>query len=388
MKYIPEYLHYIFVLTTIMMVYILSPVGNMQLVTFILMGVGALLSFVYRSIFFSGHYMRIFKVVYGILFLNIFYQMSLGLFFIKTDDWLYLFAKYGTTAMLVISIVKNPQFYFHNAYKWLGYLLVILFVIGGLFTTADLTGRLTFGLINPNVTGTLASFTFGVFLLKTDIKKSVRWTGMLIVLFVCLACGSRTGLVMLLMSFIFRYKLSNKLVIGYGIGLCIMLWMVPYNNIENAFARFWKTVEEGNALSMGREDVRQMAIDMIKAKFWTGWGLSGTSIVDASVISVELQENALLGAHNGYLSATKMYGIFGALLFWGIILFRIIYLFKNYFRSNDPNVSLHLFVISSVLVAAFVEDYLVGINAIMTILFFTSVSILEYFLYYETSKTV
>lgn len=390
MRFIAKYGHFCFMLVAILMVYIYSPIkGYESSINITLMGVGVILSLVYVKIFFSIKYVQIFKVVYGILLLNVIYQLTLGWLSIKTEDWLYLLAKYGTSAILIISIVKEPKFYIHDAYKLLGYILAILLLIGGLSAEEDqLTRRYSFGFGNANWAGAIGAFTFAVFLIKTDIKQIFRWGGILISLVAVMVCGSRAGLVLIVMALIFKYKINFQLIGGGILFLILILWGVPKLGFEiHTIDRIAETIDpETGELKTNREREHEAGLLMFYNKFWTGYGLSAYKIIDESVLPDDLQGEEVLGTHNGYICAAKTYGIFGWLIFIGIIFFRSFYLFRKFFKSKDPDICLHLFVVCSVLVVTMGEDFLIGINAIITILFLTSVSVLEYIDLFSKTK--
>lgn len=364
------------------MVYVYSPIkGHQENISIVLMGIGVALSLVFYKIFFSPKYFHIFKVVYGILLLNIIYQSTLGLLSIKTEDWLYLLAKYGTSAILIISLTQKPKFYIHDAYKILGYILAILLLIGGLSAEEDqLTGRYSFGFGNANWAGAIGAFTFAVFLIKTDIKQIFRWGGILISLVAVMVCGSRTGFVLIVIALIFKYKINYQLI-GRGIlFLFLILWGLPKLGFEiHSFDRIAETIDpETGEFKTNRKLEHETGLLMFYNKVWTGYGLSAYKIIDESVLPEHLQGEDVLGTHNGYICAAKTYGVIGWLFFMGIIFPRSFYLLWKYFKSKNPDICLHLFVVCSVLIVTMGEDFLIGINAIITILFFTSVSVLEY----------
>ncbi|MDR1544248.1 MAG: O-antigen ligase family protein [Prevotellaceae bacterium] len=349
------------------------------------MGIGVLLSVIYPKIFFSYHYAKIFKVVYGILLLNFFYQFTFGWLSVRLDDWMYLLAKFSTSVILIFAIIKKTEFYISKAYIWLACLLTGLFLNGWIFATVDpLTGRYTFGFGNANWTGYLGSFAFAVFLIKTDINKYIRYVGLCIALIVVVVSGSRMSLFILCFSFLFKYKISFKLILGYIAILFVLLYLPTKLGIEaRAVERF--ADNSINSFFEGRKDVQRAGFKMFLDKFVEGYGLSGYKFVDIRYFSVDDNEIAL-GTHNGYLAAAKMYGIFGVLFFVGLIFSRTFLFLKKYFKSSNPDIKLHLFVVCAVLVNAMTEDYLVGVNAIGTVLFFTSISSLEYIYYQEKLK--
>ena len=219
---------------TILMIYALSPIKEAESGVFIgIMICGVIMSLSFSKIFFSSHYAGIFKVVYGIFLLNIFYQFTLGWFSIKGDDWLYLLAKYGTSSVVVISIIKAPDFYIKHAYKWLACLITLMLLIGRFTSETDeITGRFTFGFGNSNAAGSVAAFAFAIFFIKNDIWKSVRIMGIFICLVAVMICGSRTGVALLLMSFFFKYKFNYKLILGGLAFLVIIAWILPRFGIE------------------------------------------------------------------------------------------------------------------------------------------------------------
>ena len=385
MQLIPKYIHFIYTVITLLMIYILSPIKEYESGVFVgVMICGVAMSLMFPKTFFSAHNARIFKVVYGILLLNVCYQFILGWLSIKPHDWLYLLAKYGTSSVVVVAIVKNPDFYIKSAYKYLACLIALMLLFGWASAETDeITGRFTFGFGNSNATGSVAAFAFAVFLIKPDIWKGVRLSGLFISLAAVMICGSRTGIVLLLMSFFFKYKLNYKLIFGGLAFLVVIVWVLPKFGVElTAIDRIVDTYDPETETFITNRDTEQDAgLLMFYNKFWTGYGLSAYRIVDFDLLPYYVEY--LAGTHNGYLCAAKTYGIIGLLLFIGINFFRAFYLLKHYFKSENPDICLHLFVTCGVLVAAVAEDYLMGINSIITILFFTSISCLEYMDYFH-----
>ena len=205
MNFFSKYGLFVFMIIIIAFANALFPIqGIAQVINVGIMVLGLIFSFVYWNIFYNPRSYKIFTVVYGVLLVTCLYQFSFGFLYNRLEDWLYLAAKFGISVIIVISILKAPKFYIYDAYKWLAYVLLVLYVLGYMSKETDaLTHRFTFGFGNANTAGDLAAIMFSIFLYKEkDFSKVVRWFGIFFALVVIMVAGSRSSMLLLFLSFI------------------------------------------------------------------------------------------------------------------------------------------------------------------------------------------
>lgn len=261
-------------------------------------------------------------------------------------------------------------------------------VFGGIFGENDLSGRMSFGFSNSNEAGALAALAFGVFLLHPEIKKPIKLIGMIILIFVIFLTGSRSAFIIFLLSNIFKFSFKLKYLISLAFGVIFIFLLIPKFGIELvALDRFFEAAESDDGVFLSnRKNEFEIGFLMFKNKFWEGYGLTGYKIIDPSVVPFYIDK--ALGTHNGYIAAAKMYGVLFLFLFFISIVIRPIILVFSNFKLKNNYIKIHLFIITAVLVAAFAEDYIVGINSLPTFLFFFSVASTEFYLKFLSKKAV
>lgn len=390
MEWLKKYLLVLYVLITLLLIYTRSPLlGRETMVNIALLGLGMLFSFLFAATFYSSRMVRVFPILIGMLMLNIFYQLLVGWRFENRYDWLYMFAKWGVTAIIALSILSAPKFYFSKFYFYLCSLLAGMFLLGTFFNDVDkAVGRLAFGFGNVNAVGPLAAITFCYFLMNKEVVKWLRWGSMLISFVVIMAAGSRLGMILFILSFLFAYKISFRLIFAGVVSLLVVQYILPelgYN--ATGLDRLMNTYDtETKTINTARDANFELGWRMFINKFWTGYGLSAYRIIDDNMRTVDMLDATIHGTHNGYICAAKTYGVVFWIGFLSIIVGGVLYLFKSLFKVKNTEVQFHLYVSVSVLIAAMGEDYLIGVNSILTTLFFISSSLLGYLLYFNKNK--
>lgn len=360
------------------MSYTLSPINSYETtLNYILIGIGLLFGFIYRTIIFSDKSLYVFKIIWIYLFINLFYQLTFGWTNFKFDDVFYLLSKTAFVFILCLSILINTNHYFNKFYFYLGIFITVLFVFGYLFDNQILRDRSFLGFGNPNTAGALAAIGFGIVLLYPKINRTVKLLCLFILLSAVLLTGSRSAIIITILSIIFYLRLNVKtLFLGFLFLFFTFVFFQQFElnipGINRLVASF--NVDEGYIVT-NREGEFELGVRMFQNKFWTGYGLTGYKIVDRSLGPYYLDD--VLGTHNGYLAAAKMYGAIFLTLFIFTILIRPLLLIKKLIKVNNSYLKIHLFVVLSVLIGANAEDYIVGVNSFVTVLFFISLAIIE-----------
>jgi hypothetical protein len=112
-----------------------------------------------------------------------------------------------------------------------------------------------------------------------------------------------------------------------------------------------------------------------------GHGLARYGWTDPRLSSGNIKSNP----HNGYLGLGIMMGAVFAGIFV-LILFRncMVYMI-DFFKNKKEGLRSYLFIVISILITAFVESYLIGINELMTSLFWCCIANIQ-FDYYIKSR--
>lgn len=313
-------------------------------------------------------------ILIGILVL---YQL-LFIFNLSNDSLLYFAGKLSTLGIMMICIKHNFEFYLKKFILPFSYIILLLIIVG-YFLNQSIAGHMTFGFMNRNAACALASIGFAGFLFVKDSYKAIDYICMSILFITILIGGSRNSLVMCLIFIVLRYGLSVRLTIIMLCLIAIIIFILPQMGIEvEAFDRLVNTVT--GDLATDRENQRRGALMMIQEKPWTGWGLA--SQIQGKALSI-----SHYGAHNGYLTLLMYMGYPLGIVFISIIIGGVIKRFF-YYRIKDRILNYHLAVLISVLFAANQEDFLVGVNQIITNLFFVSFVITGMYIYYYKNNYI
>lgn len=302
-------------------------------------------------------------VLAGILIL---YQLLFGMESFSYDSATYFAGKLATFGIMMLCISNNFEFYLKKSILPFSYIILALIVLGWFFhrVSSLSSSYLVFGFANRNAACAVSAIGFAGFLFAKDHHKKSDYLCMAILFLTILIGGSRNSLAMCILFIIIRYGLSMRLVAVMAISAIIIIFVLPEMGIEiNAFDRLVDTVT-GN-LATDREAQRQGAMMMIQDKPVTGWGL-------ASQIQGKALEISHYGAHNGYLTLIMYMGLPLGIAFIGTIALGVLKRFFKLYKLHNNILNYHLAVMVSILFAANQEDYLVGVNQIVTNLFFVS----------------
>lgn len=303
------------------------------------------------------------------------YQFTLGVNYINDESLNYLLAKNAVLLIIYWGITTNYEFYYRKMIPLFIYIIPVLIIYGYIFHNEVFAGRSTCGFGNPNSTSAISSIGFAGFLL---LNYKPRWLSSIcaaVCLFGVLAGGSRTVTMICVIAIFLKYKFSFKTVTLLLICLTVALVVFPYLGFElNGIDRVINAFTTHDLVG-SRGDVRKATMMMINESPWVGWGFK-------SGIQGEAAKITTLGSHNGYLDIIKAIGYpFAIIIFVGAV--HVFWKMRDVLMSKNRFVRFHLFVVCSILLSAFYESYIIGVNQIMTNLLFVSITVLQYYSYYK-----
>ena len=287
------------------------------------------------------------------------------------DSLEYLMARFMSFSLISLSIYYNFSF-FKNRFTSMIVKIISLVVFLSLIIDPNLLNGRYHGIIwNPNMLASLTVLAFSCILLKTKEKSPFEKLLLILLLIVSLSTGSRSAIIAIGLSFIFKYGFSLRNVL-YSLTGVMLIFMISNTNLETSLNRI-----TSQGIMKGRVEQFNFAIYNIKEKIFTGHGLSEYSGLPSDIDIPKRLEGIFIAAHNGYLSILIQYGIiFGGLVIL-IIFTKSFELFSFYIRRNDENL-VYVFFIVYTLFAANFESLITGINEFHTILFWFSISYLSY----------
>lgn len=304
--------------------------------------------------------------IYALAGILIIYQLLFGMESFSYDSATYFVGKLATFGIMMLCISDNFEFYLKKSILPFSYIILALIVLGWFYhrTSSISSSYFIFGFANRNAACAVSAIGFAGFLFAKDHHKKFDYLCMAILLFTILVGGSRNSLAMCILFVIIKYGLSMRMVAVMSLSAILIIFVLPEMGIEiSAFDRLIDTVT-GN-LASDREAQRQGVMMMIHDKPVTGWGL-------ASQIQGKALEISHYGAHNGYLTLIMYMGLPLGIAFIGTIAWGVLKRFFKLYKLHNNVLNYHLAVMISILFAANQEDYLVGVNQIVTNLFFVS----------------
>ena len=306
------------------------------------------------------------------------YQFTFGLINETERSWSYFISKSVVCLSLGVSIPSNLSFYKEKFLDYTSVLAAVFIFLGVLFFRVDFAGRYALGFGNPNGLGAVAAIACGSLIIFSNLPKNLR----LICIIMCsvgvLMSGSRSAIGILVMSLLIKYGLKPRLLLTATFLLIAVLLISQILNVQSVgIERFYQTVSTMD-LSSNRAEEREATMLMIQSSPLTGNGLYAQQSEAAKVISE-------LGSHCGYLDILKMMGIpfGGGLIIY--ILFQTLTLFLHFVKSPYLYEKAHLFIIVSIIFAAFFEAYIWGVFQVTTTMLFISFSTLQS-IYYNHDK--
>lgn len=332
------------------------------------LGVGLLLLF--NDKFLSHESIMKNKWIYFLIIIYTFYEFIIGSEYLGADTLQYYIARLVTFAIVSVGVSQNYSFYLSKCPRILSFTIMSIMLIGlfGGFSINE--ERLSAGYSNANsAAGIVAIFlAFTLYdrkLGKWDTKKILF---VVFGLYILMFCGSRAGLLTVLIISLIRYKAKIGFVLFVVCALLVSEYVLPNYGIHlTAIERSIGTLQ--GEVNIDREMPRAATIMMIKEKPLTGWGLDSDIQGQALIVSE-------LGSHNGYLDTARFIGIPLAILYFVNIFSVIVRHYRILRKHNeDPDV---FFAISVAFIAlAMYEGLFTGVHEVETNVLFFSLAMIS-----------
>jgi hypothetical protein len=307
---------------------------------------------------------------------------------LKGESIVYLVTKTLLFIMFALFMALNTDEYKQKCLKGFAILILLGLIYGSFSQTVDSeTLRLGFGFMNANSAGTLAAIAFGIILQNKFFRKIIAIPAMIYLTYVVLLTGSRAALVVYVIAWFFS-DLRKVPVYKYLLVAIPLLLLLPYfmsylGNMDsnNAVTRLMASITGKENMFRNREHAFGWGLKTFLDELMRGHGLARYGWTDPKFSGDNITSNP----HNGYLGLGIMMGVvFAAIfiitLFWNCMLYVI-----DFFKHKKEELRTYLFIVISILIAAFVESYLIGINELMTSLFWCCLANIQ-FDYYIKSR--
>ena len=280
-------------------------------------------------------------------------------------------ARFVQFSIISLSVYHNYDYYKTKFPNFIVKIIAFVIIIG-LVVDPDLFSDRYHGIIwNPNMLASLSVISFSFLLLKAETKTNVDIFLLILFFIVSIATGSRLALLIMTISFVYKFGLSIRNVFYAIIGFSF-LFFVSTTNLDTSFNRF-----SSQDVFNDRTEQFNFALENLNNEFWFGYGLSEYSGLPEDIDVPEEYKGLLMASHNGYLSIFLQYGIiFGSFIILIIMRKSLILLF--YFIRKKQENSIFIFVVIITLIASMFETLLTGINEFHTTLFWFSLSYLSY----------
>ena len=342
---------------------------------YFLMGTGLILLIINPSQIKDVIFHRSFLFLLLISLVNLVYFLFFESEF-NQDSLEFLMARFVQFSLISLSIYHNYDYY-KKKFSSLIIKIISIIVVLGLFVDPDLLSGRYYGIIwNPNMLASLSVLAFSFVLMKNEKRTNLDVLLLILFFIVSIATGSRLALLIITVSFIYKFGLSIRNVFYAIIGF-ILLFLISSIDLNTSFNRF-----SSQDILNDRTDQFNFAINNLEKEFWFGYGLSEYSGLPSNVDVPEEYQGLLIASHNGYLSIFLQYGIiFGFFII--LIIMRKSLMLSSYFIRKEQKDNIFLFIVILTLIASMFETLLTGINEFHTILFWFSLSYLSYSKYLQ-----
>ena len=342
---------------------------------YFLMGTGLILLIINPSQIKDVIFHRSFLFLLLVSLVNLVYFLFFESEF-NQDSLEFLMARFVQFSLISLSIYHNYDYY-KKKFSSLIIKVISIIVVLGLFVDPDLLSGRYYGIIwNPNMLASLSVLAFSFVLMKNEKKTNLDVLLLILFFIVSIATGSRLALLIITVSFIYKFGLSIRNVFYAIIGF-ILLFLISSIDLNTSFNRF-----SSQDILNDRTDQFNFAVNNLEKEFWFGYGLSEYSGLPSNVDVPEEYQGLLIASHNGYLSIFLQYGIiFGFFII--LIIMRKSLMLSSYFIRKEQKDNIFLFIVILTLIASMFETLLTGINEFHTILFWFSLSYLSYSKYLQ-----
>jgi hypothetical protein len=342
---------------------------------YFLMGTGLILLIINPSQIKDVIFHRSFLFLLLISLVNLVYFLFFESEF-NQDSLEFLMARFVQFSLISLSIYHNYDYY-KKKFSSLIIKVISIIVVLGLFVDPDLLSGRYYGIIwNPNMLASLSVLAFSFVLMKNEKRTNLDVLLLILFFIVSIATGSRLALLIITVSFIYKFGLSIRNVFYAIIGF-VLLFLISSIDLNTSFNRF-----SSQDILNDRTDQFNFAVNNLEKEFWFGYGLSEYSGLPSNVDVPEEYQGLLIASHNGYLSIFLQYGIiFGFFII--LIIMRKSLMLSSYFIRKEQKDNIFLFIVILTLIASMFETLLTGINEFHTILFWFSLSYLSYSKYLQ-----
>lgn len=320
-----------------------------------------------------------FHALYCLMLVYIIYEFSFGIEYLNSKTLLYLIGKLSTFGIIILSLANNERYYRTNAI----FLLIVFscsFLLYGLLTGGHQGGRALAGYTNANTAGAIGALSVGMLIFYMRDK---RWKWfppgliLLIGFYGVLAGGSRAGFLMLFMLVFLRFGFNIRTFALGAILIALGLYLLPAIGVKTVgierMVNTYKGIEKSN-----RNTERFATELMIAEKPWIGWGYEAENQGEAAKITK-------LGSHNGYLETIKQMGYPCAIIFFGIILLKILE-YLSLWHKKRFSIDLFFALTVILMVNANYESLFVGVHEYVTNIFFFALAMVSADIYYLKHK--
>ncbi len=338
-----------------------------------LMALGLVVLPLYYKVLYSRKSLRVFWLFHFINLINLAYLLIFNLK--NADSWLYFLSKYATFNLIILGLIYNYDFYKNWIVKNFKYLMLFVLALGmmyGIQSAAD--NRLSIG-FNANDVGLFSLLgLFSIITLDTGWQKNKIKT-LLVILFliVVLLSGSRAALLGLALVVFFIYGISYK-TIGFTLLFLVAVYLAGNFGYDTGIERL---LTEKNTFQ-DRDNVYKAGLLTFYDAFYWGSGLDKYGWSNPKYFQ---NPGLALGPHNGYIATGIMYGVVFGSLFLASLLRFIIKARRTVLKRGDQFVKFTYYLLLLVIVNAFFETLIVGINEFITLLFWFFIGMVAIFPY-------
>ena len=340
------------------------------IVFYCIMGIGLILLIINPSQIKDVIFHKSFLFLLLINLINLIYFLFFESEF-NQDSLNFLLARFVQFSLISLSIYHNYDYYKKKFSSLIIKVISIIVVLGLIIDSDLLSGRYNGIIWNPNMLASLSVLAFSFILIKNEKKTNLDLFLLILFFIVSIATGSRLALLIITVSFIYKFGLSIRNVFYAIIGFSLLVF-ISTTNLQTSFNRF-----SSQDVFNDRTEQFTFALENLKEELWFGYGLSEYSGSPEDIEIPDEYQGLLMASHNGYLSIYLQYGIiFGSFII--LIIIRKSLILSSYFIRKEQENNIFIFVVIITLIASMFETLLTGINEFHTILFWFSLSYLSY----------
>ena len=301
------------------------------------------------------------NLVYFLFFESGFHQGSFN----------FLLARFMQFSLISLSIFHNYDYYKKKFPSLIIRIIAFVIIVGLFINPSVFSGRYSGIIWNPNMLSSLSVLAFCFLFIKNEKRTSLDILLLILFFVVSIATGSRLALLIITISFLYKFGLSIRNVFYAIIGF-ILLFFISTIDLDTSFNRF-----SSQDILNDRTEQFNFAVNNLQKEFWFGYGLSEYSGLPEDIDVPEEYQGLLIASHNGYLSIFLQYGIFFGCLIILIIIRKSLMMFSYFIRKEQKD-NIFLFIVIITLIASMFETLLTGINEFHTILFWFSLAYLSF----------